>query len=301
MAKDVLAASEAARRVFAQADEALGEPLSRLVFDGPEEDLTRTANAQPALVTASIALLEALRERHPAAAATPAFVAGHSLGEFSALVAAGALSFADAIRVVRARGLAMQRAVPEGEGAMVAVLGLELDVVQSICTKAAEGDVLAMANHNAPGQIALSGHAAAVDRACDLVDEAGGRAIVLNVSAPFHSPLMKPAAEAVRAALADVTVRAPACPVVTNVDAEPTDDPATLRAHLVRQVDAPVLWDRSIRRMAALGVGRILEIGPGTVLAGLGKRIEKTLEHRSINTLASLDDVARAITPAPAG
>jgi [acyl-carrier-protein] S-malonyltransferase len=291
MAKDVLEASAAAREVFARADEALGEPLSRLILEGPEDKLTLTANAQPAIVTTSCAVLAAIRERLPSLP-LPAFGAGHSLGEYSALVAAGALSLEDAVRTVRARGLAMQDAVPPGTGAMAAVMGIEPAKLLELCAAAAQDQVVSPANFNAPGQIVVAGHAAAVSRIVELVAGEKGKAILLKVSAPFHCALMAPAARVVDAKLGAVTIKAPAFPIVANVDGQPNQEAARVRPLLVGQVDGAVRWDESVRLMAGSGVDRALEIGPGKVLAGLVKRIAKDLRVLSVGDVAGLDAIA---------
>jgi [acyl-carrier-protein] S-malonyltransferase len=281
MGKSLAKSSAAARRVFERADAALGESLSKLCFEGPEADLTLTANTQPAILTTSIAVLEALKEAIPDLPA-PSFAAGHSLGEYSALVAAGALAFEDAVRIVRLRGAAMQSAVPEGKGAMAAIIGGDEAAVVALCDEARGGEVLAPANYNAPGQIVIAGHASAVARAREL---AGGRklkAIALNVSAPFHSALMEPAARAVETALQSVKIDPLAFPVVSNVDARANSDAGRVASLLVRQIDGPVLWDQSVRLLAGEGVTRALEIGPGKVLAGLVKKIEKAITVESI-------------------
>ncbi len=291
MAKDVLAVSAAAREVFQRADEALGEKLSRLVLEGPEETLTLTANAQPAIVATSCAILAAIKERVPSLA-PPTFAAGHSLGEYSALVAAGALTLEDALRLVRARGRAMQEAVPQGMGAMAAVMGLEPAKVDELCAEAAQGEVVSPANFNAPGQIVVAGHAGAVARLSELVGAAKGRAIPLKVSAPFHSALMAPAARVVESELAKIAISPLAFPVVANFDAQPNRDAARVKELLVRQVDGPVRWDASILQMQANGVTHALEIGPGKVLAGLVKRIAKEIKVLSVLDAAALDQVA---------
>lgn len=294
MVKDILDASPAARRVFVRADAALGEPLSRLILEGPDETLTLTANAQPAIVTASYAVLEALRERVPGLRA-PTFAAGHSLGEYSALVAAGSLSFEDALRLVRQRGLAMQDAVAPGVGAMAAVMTLETEKVVALCKEAAQGEICAPANFNAPGQIVIAGHAAAIARAVALADQAGGRAKPLNVSAPFHCALMAPAAEAVSASLAKVTILAPEFPIVANYDARPNSDPLRTRELLTRQVDGTVRWEESVRFLADSGVRLALEIGPGKVLQNLAKRIAKEMRVISVFDKTGLEEAAAAV------
>lgn len=287
MGKALYDSSPAARRVFERADEALGWSLSRLCFEGPESELTLTKNTQPAIVTTSIAALEALRETYPELPA-PAFAAGHSLGEYSALVAVGALSLEDAVRTVHIRGAAMQEAVPPGQGSMAAILGGDETAVRLLCNDAAQGDVVQPANFNAPGQIVIAGHAAAVERATALAKERGLKAIPLKVSAPFHCSLMAPAAAAVRKALESVTVHPFTIPVVSNVEAQPNADRQRVAELLIRQVDAPVLWDRSITTMAAAGVRGALELGPGKVLAGLVKRIDKSWTVHNVGEPADL-------------
>jgi [acyl-carrier-protein] S-malonyltransferase len=294
MGKDVLDASEAARAVFKRADAALGESISRLVLEGPEEQLTLTANAQPAIVTTSLAILAAIRERVPGLA-RPAFAAGHSLGEYSALVAAEALTLEDAVRLVRARGRAMQEAVPSGTGAMAAIMGLEPGRVEELCRESAGSEVVSPANFNAPGQIVIAGHAAAVARVGERVAAEKGRAIPLKVSAPFHCALMAPAARVVESELSRIDVKAPAFPVVANFDASPNRDAARVKELLVRQVDGTVRWEASVQLMAAHGVTHALEIGPGKVLAGLVKRIAKDLKVLSVGDAASLDQVAELL------
>ncbi len=290
MGRELLEASSAARAVFDAASGALGESISRLVLEGPEAELTLTANAQPAIVTTSIAILEAIRERHPSLPA-PAFAAGHSLGEYSALVAAGALTLHDAVRLVRARGKAMQDAVPPGTGAMAAVMAVEPAKLDALCAEAAQEEVVSPANFNAPGQIVIAGHAGAVARACDLCAREKGKAVPLKVSAPFHCALMAPAARVVERELALVEVRTPRFPVVANVDAMPNVDPTRTKELLVRQVDGPVRWEQAVRFMVDQGVTHALEIGPGKVLAGLAKRIARDLRVLSISDLASLAEV----------
>lgn len=281
MGKALYDASPAARRVFQRADEALGWSLSRLCFEGPESELTLTKNTQPALVATSIAALEALREAYPELPA-PAFAAGHSLGEYSALAAVGALSLEDAVRTVHIRGAAMQDAVPAGKGAMAAILGGDEMAVRSLCSDAAQGEVVQAANFNAPGQIVIAGHAEAIGRALGLAKERGLKAIPLKVSAPFHCSLMEPAAAAVREALASVTVQPFEIPVISNVEARPNTSAERVSELLIRQVDSPVLWDRTVTAMAAAGVTAALELGPGKVLSGLVKRIEKSLKVQNV-------------------
>lgn len=301
MGRELAQQSPAARAVFDEADRALaaagaGAPsLSQLCFEGPEDQLTLTINTQPALVTTCAALVAALREAHPSLPA-PAMALGHSLGEYSALVAAGALSLSDAVSVCRTRGAAMQEAVPPGEGAMAAVLNVDDAALRAICDEASSAGVVAPANFNAPGQIVIAGQKAAVARASELVAAKGGKAIPLKVSAPFHCSLMRPAAERLAAALERVAISPLAFPVVANVDAEPNDQAARVKELLVRQVDAPVLWARSIERAAAAGVTIALEIGPGKVLAGLVKRIDKRIRVVSVSDAAGVAGALEAIS-----
>lgn len=289
MGRDLIDVSEAARRVFERADAALGEPLSKLCFDGPMEELTLTANTQPALVTVSMALVAAMRERVPDLV-PPRFAAGHSLGEYSALAAAGALELEDAVRICRLRGAAMQAAVPAGEGAMAAVMGLDGAVVAEICAAEAGDEIVSLANYNAPGQVVIAGHAAAVARVSAAV-VGRGKAIPLKVSAPFHCALMRPAREQLAPELARITVHPPAFPVIANVDAEPNSDPTRVKELLLRQIDGAVLWTSIFERMAAEGVTHALEIGPGKVLSGLGKRIAKSIKMLNVSDVASIDAV----------
>jgi [acyl-carrier-protein] S-malonyltransferase len=279
MGKPLCEASEAARRVFEEADSVLGFSLSRLCFEGPEEELKSTANTQPAILTHSIAAWRDLAARFPERLEGAGVAAGHSLGEYSANVAAGALAFADAVRLVRRRGELMQDAVPAGVGAMAAILGLPPEAVEAACRDAAEGEVVAPANFNSPEQTVIAGHAGAVARACALCTERGARrAIALPVSAPFHCALMAPAREGIEPLLEAAEFRDARIPIVTNVDAAPVSSGAALRDALIRQIDSPVRWVESVRRLFAEGAVRGLEIGPGNVLTGLVRRIEKTLE-----------------------
>jgi len=273
MGKDLADNFKAAKVAFEEADDALGFSLSRLCFEGPEEDLKLTANTQPAILAASVAALRVLREESPI---TPSFLAGHSLGEYSALVASGALDFADALRTVRARGSYMQDAVPVGIGAMAAILGAEADLLKEICAEAAQGEVVSPANFNSPGQIVVAGHTGAVNRAIEIAKAKGLRkAMLLPVSAPFHCALMKPAADRLARTLEPLTVNPLAAPVVSNVEAKPNTDAARVKPLLIEQVCAPVLWEQIIQNIVAQGVTNFVEIGPGKVLAGLVKRIDK--------------------------
>jgi len=277
-------ASAAAREVFAAADAALDEPLSAMIFEGPEEALTRTANAQPAIVTTSIATLAAVRERWPALP-SPSYAAGHSLGEYSALVAAEALALPDAVRLVRARGRAMQEAVPEGAGAMAAIMGLDGETLEGLCKRAAAdtGETVSCANFNAPGQVVIAGTQRAVARASALASEAKGKAIPLKVSAPFHCALMAPAATSVASELDRVVVNNLVFPVVANVDAKANREASRVKELLVRQVDGAVRWEQAVRLMHAEGVTHAVELGPGKVLAGLLKRIAKDVTVLSVS------------------
>ncbi len=289
MGRALVSASPEAARVFEQADAALGFSIRGLCFEGPLEELTLTKHAQPAIVAASIATLAAVRAAHPNLP-VPEFAAGHSLGEYSALVAAGTLTLEDAVRVVHLRGQAMQDAVPEGEGGMAAIIGGDRAAVEALCAEAAQGDVCSPANFNSPGQIVISGHRRAVDRAAALAPAQKLKAIPLKVSAPFHCALMAPAARAVEAALAKLTLQAPRFPVIANVSAEPNDSAEQAKALLVRQIDGPVLWEQTITRMAEAGITHALEIGPGKVLAGLVKRIDKRV---SVLSVSDADGIAK--------
>ncbi|MBC6717716.1 ACP S-malonyltransferase [Aurantimonas sp. DM33-3] len=283
---------EASRAVFDEVDEALGEKLSELIFEGPEDRLTLTENAQPALMAVSMAAIRAL-EAEGFSVETAAYVAGHSLGEYSAHAAVGALSIGQTAKLLRIRGNAMQEAVPSGAGSMAAIIGLDAEAVAKLCEDAAEGEVCEPANDNGGGQIVISGNAAAIDRAIALAQERGAkRALPLSVSAPFHCRLMQPAADRMAEALADAEILVPRVPVVTNVTAGPTSDPAEIRERLVRQVTGQVRWRESIEWLAANGVNSLVEIGSGKVLTGLARRIDRSLEGRAIGTA---DDV-RAFT-----
>jgi len=292
MGKALAEAFPESRAVFDAVDEALGEKLSSLIWDGPESDLILTRNAQPALMAVSMAAMRALEARGMNVPTHAAFVAGHSLGEYSALAAAGSLTLADTARLLRIRGDAMQEAVPVGEGAMAAILGLEIEDVRDIATSAGQGDVCAAANDNAPGQVVVSGTKAAVERAIDIAKARGARrAMLLPVSAPFHCMLMAPAAEAMADALAAIDIEKPAVPIVVNVLAEALEDPAQIRQRLVEQVTGAVRWRESVEWMAAYGVTRLMEIGAGKVLSGLARRISPELTGMAAGTP---DDIAKA-------
>jgi [acyl-carrier-protein] S-malonyltransferase len=285
MGKDLCDAYPEAKAVFDEADAALGFPISRICFEGPEEELRRTANTQPAILTHSIAALRVLEARSPERVAGAAAAAGHSLGEYSAGVAAGALSFADAVRIVHERGRFMQEAVPEGVGTMAAVIGLAPLAVGAACDDAAveTGKIVSPANYNSPEQTVIAGHAEAVARASELCRERGAKkAVPLPVSAPFHCALMQPAAERLQAVLRNLAIADPRLPVVTNVDAREATNSEEVRAALARQVASAVRWVESVERLAAMGVTEAVEIGPGTVLAGLVRRIRREIVVASI-------------------
>jgi [acyl-carrier-protein] S-malonyltransferase len=295
MGKALADAFPEARAVFAQADEALGFPLSRLCFEGPEAELQLTANTQPAILAASVAVFGVLQAR----GVRPEWVAGHSLGEYSALVAAGAMDLRDAAVAVRRRGRYMQEAVPAGEGAMAAVIGLDLPAVEKACREAAQGQVVSPANMNGPGQVVIAGHASAVDRAVEACTAAGARkAVRLPVSAPFHCALMAPAQERLAADLSRVAFREAAVPLVNNVDARVVRTAPEIREGLVRQVSAPVRWQEVVERLVAQGVSAFVEVGPGTVLSGLGRRIAKGAKHLHVEDPASLEKTLAALSPA---
>ncbi len=289
----------AARLVFEEVDEALKQKLSKLMFEGPEGELTLTENAQPALMAVSIAALRVLETDGGWRLADKAgYVAGHSLGEYSALAAAGSLTLSDAARLLKLRGQAMQKAVPVGVGAMAALLGPELEQVQKIAKQAADDTklVCGVANDNSPGQVVVSGAKEAVERAIAIAAEQGvKRSVMLPVSAPFHCTLMQPAADAMEEALAEATIRQPAVPVVANVTAQPVSDPATIAKLLVQQVTATVRWRESILAMKALGVAKVYELGAGKVLAGLVKRIDKEIEASSIGAPADVEAALKAL------
>jgi [acyl-carrier-protein] S-malonyltransferase len=277
----------AAREVFEQADSALGTKLSRLCFEGPEDDLRLTANTQPAILTTSIAALRALQSEHEI---VPELAAGHSLGEYSALVAAGALDFADAVRAVRERGRLMQEACPPGRGAMAALIGLDMALVSEVCATACAGDeVVVPANLNAPGQIVVAGHAGAVKRAVGLAKERGGRmSVELNVSAPFHCSLMKPAQERMAAVLAEIQVKPMNFGVIANADAHINRDSARVVPLLIEQITAPVRWEESMRTLSGAGITHEIELGAGRVLAGLMRRINRDIAVHPTEDPASL-------------
>jgi [acyl-carrier-protein] S-malonyltransferase len=297
MGRELAAAYAAAREVFEEADDALGFPLSRLCFEGPAEELQLTENTQPAILAASVA---ALRAAEGEGLPRPDFVAGHSLGEYSALVAAGALSLRDAVSVVRKRGRYMQEAVPVGAGAMAAVMGADVETVEAVCREAARGgEVCSAANINSPGQVVIAGSAAAVERALPLLKERGAkRAIPLKVSAPFHCALMLPAQERLSADLDAVEFRDLGVPLVTNVDAAVIRTGAEARAALVRQVSSPVRWRESLELLAREGVGLFVEVGPGKVLGGLVRQTAPQARSANVEDAASLGAALAAVREA---
>ena len=295
MGRDLADAYPVAKAVFDEVDDALGEKLSDLIWDGDIETLTLTANAQPALMATSLAAFRAL-EAEGVTISAASFVAGHSLGEYSALAAAGALTVSDCARLLRTRGKAMQEATPVGTGAMAAILGLDLDAVREVADAAAQGDVCQAANDNDPAQVVVSGDKAAVERAVEIAKEKGAkRALLLPVSAPFHSALMAPAAEVMKSALAEVAISAPAVPVVANVRAEAVNDPETIRQLLVEQVTGSVRWRESVQWMAAQGVTEAWEIGAGKALSGMIKRIDRSVATRAVGTPADVTAAAEAL------
>ena len=278
--------SAAAKRVFEEANDALGFDLTRVIFEGPDAELALTANTQPAVLAASVAAAAACAER----GLTPAVAAGHSLGEYSALVVAGALQLADAVRVVRRRGQLMQEAVPVGTGAMAAVMGVGLAVVEQVCADAAKGEVVEIANVNSEQQIVIAGHRTAVERAVAVAKDRGGRkSVLLPVSAPFHCSLMAPAAEGLAVELATVTVGDPTIPIVRNVDGGVTRHAAEVVPFLLRQVASPVQWTASVERLAAEGATAFVEVGPGRVLSGLARRIVADARIAAVEDPAGLD------------
>jgi len=292
MGQAFAAADPIARDTFAEADAALGAPLSRLCFDGPESELTLTENTQPAILTVSVAIARVLEAR----GWRPDFYAGHSLGEYSAHVAAGTFAFADAVRTVRNRGRYMQEAVPVGAGAMAAILGLDGDAVAAACAEAAGGEVVSPANLNAPGQVVIAGSTEAVARAGERAKALGAkRVIMLFVSAPFHCALMKPAEDRLAPELRALPSSMPRVPVVANVDAEAkTDGPSSIEA-LVRQVSSPVRWEDVVRRLASSGIRAYVEVGPGTVLSGLVRKIDRSARVANLESPADLEAVERLV------
>jgi len=286
MGKDLAETFPVARQIFEEADDALGLKISAICFSGSEDDLKLTANTQPAILTASIAVVRVVEQETGLKAD---YLAGHSLGEYSALVCSGTLSFADAVRTVRARGTFMQEAVPVGTGTMAAMLSIEKDELEDICREAAQGEIVSAANFNSPGQIVIAGNVAAVNRAIEIAKGRGFRkSMLLPVSAPFHCALMKPAADRLSAVLDAIQLSEMKQPVVANATAAPNRDKQQVKPLLVTQVCAPVLWEQSVLNMAAQGVTKFVEIGPGKVLSGLVKRISKEVETANIGDLDGL-------------
>jgi [acyl-carrier-protein] S-malonyltransferase len=295
MGAELAKAYPSARAVFEVVDAALSQPLSRLMWEGPEAELTLTENAQPALMAVSLAAMRVLGDKGLTLANRVAYVAGHSLGEYSALAAAGALSLADTALLLKTRGRAMQQAVPVGQGAMAALLGADLGQAQELARAAAEGEVCEAANDNAPGQVVISGAKTAIDRAIGLAPKFGARrAVLLPVSAPFHCALMQPAADVMREALAKVEIKAPAVPLVANVLASPISDPEQIRAKLVAQVTGMVRWRETMLYLKTNGVGSVYEVGAGRVLAGIARRFDG-IEAKSVGTPEELETAAAAL------
>jgi len=298
MGRDLAATYATARETFEEIDDALSQHLSRLMAEGPEDELTLTANAQPALMAVSLAVVRVVEEQGRLRLADHgAFVAGHSLGEYSALAAAGALQAPATARLLRTRGQAMQDAVPVGRGAMAALMGLDLDIVREVADRAAGGGVCEVANDNAPGQVVVSGDAEAVARAVALAKERGAkRAVTLPVSAPFHCRLMAPAAETMEQALAETPIAAPSLPVVSNVTAEPEREPESIRERLVEQVTRTVRWRESVQAMQARGVDTLVELGHGTTLSGLARRIDRALASRAVGAPQQIDELLESLS-----
>lgn len=294
MGKDLAESFSVSRQVFEEVDDALGFSLSRLCFEGPAEELQLTENTQPAILSVSVAAFRALESNgFPA----PSFVAGHSLGEYTALVAAGVLGLGDAVKTVRARGRYMQEAVPVGLGAMAAVMGAELSDIEKVCKNVGGEEVCSPANINSPNQVVIAGHATAIDRAVDAMKEIGAKRVVkLNVSAPFHCALMKPAQDRLAADLEQLTFGEAKFPVVTNVDAAVTTDPLMLRDSLIRQVSSPVRWFESMRSLVDHGVQTFVEVGPGKVLSGLMRQINRDVNSFNVEDAASLQAAVEKAT-----
>ncbi len=297
MGAELAAAFPTAREVFEEVDDALGQRLSTLMFEGPGEELTLTENAQPAIVAVSLAVVRVLeRDGGLRLAEKARFVAGHSMGEYSALGATGALSVADAVRLVKRRGRAMQEAVPVGEGAMAALIGLDLEAARQVAEAAAQGEVCVPANDNAPGQVVVSGHRSAVERAVEIAADKGARrALMLPVSAPFHCPLMAPAADVMAEALAEVTMLPPSLALVANVTAAPVAEPETIRNLLVQQITTMVRWRESVLRMKEEGVETLIELGAGKVLGGLIRRIDRELRAVAAGTPDEIDELGKVL------
>ena len=289
MGRELFENFSVARQIFEEADDSLHFSVSGLCFKGPEEALKLTENTQPAVLTTSVAALKVLQAERGIA---PQLAAGHSLGEYSALVASEALAFSQAVKIVRLRGKFMQEAVPVGEGAMAAVLGMERKQVENLCEEISSGEVLAPANFNSPGQIVIAGHTKAVERAVERVKQEGKKAVLLPVSAPFHCSLMKPAGERLEKALEEISVSDLRIPVVTNVEAEANTSRDAVKGLLVAQVSSPVRWEESMRKMIGKEIEQVVEIGPGKVLSGLMKRIDSHVETKNVEDLQTLKSIA---------
>lgn len=296
MGREIYDSFPVARYVFEEVDESLNEKLSQIIFEGPSEDLTLTRNAQPAILTVSIATMAVLQKEGHVDIHAFQSAAGHSLGEYSALAAIGSLSLTDAVRLVRLRGEVMQKAVPAGKGAMAAILGLDYDILAPIVQEAAQGQVCVIANDNAPGQLVISGDEAAVARAMEVAKEKGAkRAVGLPVSAPFHSPLMAPAAQKMKEALASIELAMPQIPFIANVTADFVEEPSAIKALLVDQVCGQVRWTETVQRMVRDGTQEVVEVGPGKVLSGLTKRIDPNLISVSLNTPEDIEAFLKTI------
>lgn len=289
MGKELFENFAVSKQVFEEADDALHHSLSALCFRGPEETLKLTEYTQPAVLTTSIAAFKALQSEK---GIIPQLTAGHSLGEYTALVVSGALAFSEAVKIVRLRGKFMQEAVPVGEGAMAAVLGMEREQIERICDEVSSGEVLTPANFNCPGQIVIAGHTKAVGRAIERVKQEGKKAVLLPVSAPFHSPLMRPAADRLEKVLEGVSVNDLKIPVVTNVEAEVNDSKDMIKGLLVAQVSRPVRWEESMEKIIERGIEQVLEIGPGKVLSGLMKRIDHRIETKNLEDVQTLKKIS---------
>ncbi|MBO6503522.1 MAG: ACP S-malonyltransferase [Kordiimonadaceae bacterium] len=296
MGKSLADAEPAAKLVFEEVNDALSQDLSKIMWEGPEEDLRLTENTQPALMAVSMAVIRTLEAGGVKIEELASHVAGHSLGEYSALAATGAFNLADTARLLKLRGQAMQRAVPVGEGAMAAILGLSMEDVAATCAEAAEGEIVVAANDNADGQVVVSGHKGAVERAIEIAKSKGAkRGMLLPVSAPFHCPLMKPAADEMKAALADVTINRPVLPVIANVLAAPVSEPEGIANLLVEQVTGAVRWRESVASMTSLGIHQMVEVGAGKVLSGLVRRIDRSLETANLQEPADIEAFAASL------
>lgn len=297
MGQELAATFSVAREVFAEVEDALEQKLTQMMFDGPEQDLMMTENTQPALMAVSVAIMRVLDKEYGVRLPDIAtYVAGHSLGEYSALCASGALKLSDTARLLRVRGRAMQKAVPFGMGAMAAILGLDAEQARSLSLEASEGEICEAANDNAPGQVVVSGHVGAVKRAIEIAKKLGvKRSVLLPVSAPFHCALMRPAAETMREALASVELMTPVIPVVANVTAQATDDPEEIRKLLVEQVCGSVRWRESVQFMKGHGINTLVEVGSGRVLSGLAKRIDREMDGMPVGTVAEIEAFAKMV------